>query len=162
MNEKTGRKIAIVLAILCGFGLVTMWAFQYFVRTYSVIDRAMEPALPIGTVVWVRRGREVGRGAVVAMRKPPQHVQIVIRRVVARGGDRVEVRDGHLFVNGIDRGESGMDYDAPTWVPKDHYFVACDDRTNMADSRTWSVVSREQVIGPVISAFYGARGFFNP
>lgn len=86
----------------------------------------------------------------------------LIKRVIGVGGDTVECCDaqGRLLVNGspIDETylEDGMDPSDMKFkitVPKDHYWVMGDNRSNSADSRyhvdTQPYVSEDDVVGTV-------------
>jgi len=99
------------------------------------------------------------------------------KRIVARGGETVQVIDGNVFVNGIKR-ESERDNQArnrnrvgpsiywygkgkdnpycaygveePYRVPEGHYFVLGDNHSYSADSRYFGAVPRENIKGKVI------------
>lgn len=74
-----------------------------------VTGESMLPNFAPGDVVWFHPP-PVGplrRGDMVLV-APPRSPEQAVKRVVAVGGDRVEVRDGHLSVNGI--------AEAETWI----------------------------------------------
>ncbi len=74
----------------------------YSGRAFTVPSIAMTPTIYSGDYVMAVRGSPVERGAVVIHDAPPgfpANGQLV-KRVVAVGGDTVEVRDGALVLNG--------------------------------------------------------------
>jgi signal peptidase I len=85
-------------------------AFGWFVTSYKMFTQAsasMEPTLKAKDLLLAARGAPVGVGDVVAFRHGKQ---MWIKRIVADGGDRVQVKAGLLLVNGaaIPRQEAGL------------------------------------------------------
>jgi signal peptidase I len=82
----------------------------------------------------------------------PGEVEPLIKRVVALPGETVEVRGGHVFIDGQHREEpwptrqGGLDY-PPTLVPASHVFVLGDNRGSSRDSRAFGPVSMDQIVG---------------
>jgi signal peptidase I len=77
----------------------------------------------------------------------------IIKRVVAVGGDRVEARDGAVFVNGapidepyLDQGVTTGDF-SPVTVPDDKVFVMGDNRGHSGDSRSFGPVPLDAIVG---------------
>ena len=77
----------------------------------------------------------------------------LIKRIVAVGGDTVQIRDNELLVNGVAVSEpylaSGAtmpDMDV-TEVPEDHVWVMGDNRNRSQDSRRFGAIPVKDVIG---------------
>ena len=90
----------------------------------------------------------------------------LIKRVVGLPGDRIRLREGKLYINGELRDEPYVKNDpckpgypktcsfGPVTVPKDHYFMMGDNRTNSVDSRFFGPVPEEDVIGEALVRFW--------
>ena len=97
----------------------------------------------------------VERGDVVICHYPNSNANYV-KRVVALGGDTIEVRDGDTYLNGEKLEEdyivhrSTADY-GPLTVPEGTVFVMGDNRSNSRDSRSGSVgpLGENMIVGRV-------------
>ncbi|MGA9351634.1 MAG: signal peptidase I [Anaerolineae bacterium] len=93
------------------------------------------------------------RGDVVIVDRPGNEVSL-IKRVVALPGETVEVRGGHVFIDGQPIEEpwvtnfGGPSY-PPTVVPPDHVFILGDNRSNSRDSRAIGPVPMDTIKGRV-------------
>ena len=112
------------------------------------------------TVVYSRIAKSYEVGDVVCVWVPSGHYYI--KRIVAVGGDVVEIKDGELLVNGevidseyaygITEEENGAVI-YPYTVSEGNYFVVGDNREVSIDSRTFGEVSRLQIRGKIIFGF---------
>ncbi len=118
-----------------------------------------------------RLGQELPAGTIVVFHPPAALVAAgydpraaLIKRVVARPGDRVEVRDGQLWRNGAplepDWNAEPIDYSlAPFTVPDDHLLVLGDNRNASLDSHIWGPLPRSEVIGTAIWRYWPLQRF---
>lgn len=82
-----------------------------------------------------------------------------IKRVIGVPGDKVEVKNGRVFINDKPLDE---DYIAerpqyqygPVTVPQDQYLVLGDNRNNSYDSHYWGFVPRDHIIGRAVVRFW--------
>ena len=86
-----------------------------------------------------------------------------IKRVVGLPGDRISIRDGHVFRNGARESDG---YIAPCMagapctfprtitIPKDDYFMMGDNRPDSEDSRFWGPVPRGWIIGKAFFTYW--------
>jgi len=162
---------------------------------YVVPSSSMETALAPGDHVFVDKlayglrvpftlhaltaGARPARGDVVIFDSPEDGTRL-IKRVVAVAGDVLEVRGGHVVIDGVPapspRGprsealgthtyalnlESGGGPDfGPVTVPTGHVFALGDFRGNSRDSRWFGFVREDAIYGKAESVFYRAdRGF---
>ena len=149
--------------------LIIFWVIQSFVaQPFRVQQESMQHTLEPDQYVLVDkltpRWDTYKRGDVVVFEPPTTWVgpgtEPYIKRVIAVGGDTIEVRDGSVFLNGIKLVEpyvfqedgqaqptetfSGID----KWViPDGQLFLMGDHRNNSSDSREGGPVETADVIG---------------
>jgi signal peptidase I len=99
------------------------------------------------------------RGDVVVFEYPNDLSKDYIKRVIALPGERVEIIDGRVLVNGVELDEPYL-HDTittcrfsdpcsagPVVVKPGTVFVMGDNRTNSSDSREWDSLPLDRVIG---------------
>ncbi|MFB6889384.1 signal peptidase I [Kitasatospora sp. NPDC056327] len=136
-----GALLALGLVLLVGgFAVI---AVGY--RPYSIPTASMSPTLRAGDTVLARRtdGADVRRGDVVVFRDQAWGGRLMVKRVVAIGGDTVAVGEGEqrLTVNGtaVDepylavQGAQGAAFSVE--VPPGRLFLLGDNRLGSLDSR---------------------------
>ncbi len=93
---------------------------------------------------------------VIVFKYPDDESKLFIKRIIGLPGEKVEVVDGKVYIDGSDfpleesyikepmEGSFG-----PYEVPEDCYFVMGDNRNNSNDSRMWenSSVHRDKIVG---------------
>ena len=147
-----------LFAGLIGLLLVLLLLFGWFSPVY-VADESMLPTLEKGDTIFYdrlyRHFADFARGDMVVFRDPAGN--LLIKRVVALGGETVEAKDGVLIIDG----KYGMDEHrytptAPldmqrTRVPEGQVFVLSDDRNYGEDSRNRSIgcLKTESILGIV-------------
>ncbi|CAB9520954.1 Chloroplast processing peptidase [Seminavis robusta] len=85
--------------------------------------------------------------------------EALIKRIVAVEGDRVEVKNGKLFVNGEQAEEPFTAEDAryqfgPVTVPPDSVLVLGDNRNQSLDGHIWGFLPKENVIGRAVFVYW--------
>ena len=118
--------------------------------------------------------RKPERGDIVVFKYPNDETRDFIKRIVAVGGDTVQVVDNRVVLNGrlIDEPyirpgsipsspstHCGYLYGCePTVVPQGSYFVMGDNRDNSQDSRYWGFVRREKIRGKAFLIYWSWNG----
>ena len=93
------------------------------------------------------------RGDIVVVDRPTGEVDLV-KRVMGLPGETVEVRGGHVLINGQPVAEpwvryfGGPDY-GPELIPDGYIFIVGDNRQNSRDSRSIGPVALDTVDGRV-------------
>ncbi len=84
--------------------LIALFLRAFVVEAFKIPSGSMIPTLVVGDHVFadkiVFRKREPRRGDVMIFAYPEHPEQDFVKRVVAVGGDRIEVRGGHPILNG--------------------------------------------------------------
>ncbi|AXI79626.1 signal peptidase I [Peterkaempfera bronchialis] len=134
--------VALALGLLLMVGGFALIAADY--RPYNVPTDSMEPTVRPGDTVLARNsdGSDIGRGDVVVFRDSEWGGALMIKRVVAVGGDTLVCCDARqrLTVNGtpvdepyLARGYNGGAFTAR--VPQGRIFLLGDNRLGSLDSR---------------------------
>ncbi|MEA2599685.1 MAG: signal peptidase [Acidobacteriota bacterium] len=177
--------------------LIIAAIFLYFtntfvVQTFYIPSGSMEDTLLIGDHLFVNRFiygpaafeigrkalplRNVRRGDIVVFRSPENPDLDLVKRCVGVGGDRIEVIDQKLYINGkavddasyaLHKGPpippgslNGMQRDnfGPYVVPAGHYFCMGDNRDNSYDSRFWGPLPAHLVKGRALFIYWSYGG----
>ena len=143
----------------------------FIAAPFKIPSGSMHPTLIEGDRILVNRFlyrvQAPHRGDIVVFRYPGDRKRSFIKRLVALGGDTVEIRQGKLIVNGTPLAGSGIFahtyyYNAgpfaqegqPTEVPKESYFVLGDNSASSHDSRFWGFVPRRLMVGKAMCIFW--------
>jgi signal peptidase I len=105
---------------------------------------------------------KVERGDIVVFWFPDDPSKSYIKRVVGLPGDRVEVREGNVLINGSVLNETYLDpkanlstrSSAPVDVKANYYFVMGDNRDNSSDSRAWGLVPKKYIYGKALLRYW--------
>lgn len=110
---------------------------------------------------FVYRFESIGRGDIVVFRYPRDPSKSYIKRVVGVAGDRVEIDDGRVYLNGTPLDETYVpeDFDdfrsyPATVVPPHHYFVLGDHRNLSNDSRDFGPVDEKYIYGKATFVYW--------
>ena len=169
MNRRPALGCLLEIVETLALTFLIFWVIQSFVaQPYKVQGESMERTLEPDQYVLVDkltpRVDPYKRGDIVVFRPPTNWVQEggepFIKRVIGVGGDTVELRDGSVFVNGVQLNEPYVYQDnghaQPTedlagvgrwFIPQGELFLMGDHRGNSADSREFGPVDLDQVIG---------------
>ena len=132
--------------------------FRFVIGLSVIGGDSMVPHLTDGEiVVYSRLDRQLSQGDVISMRVPSG--EYYVKRVIAVGGDVVDLRGGRVYVNGElleepwAMGETREEYGAvvyPYTVREGNVFVLGDNRVVSMDSRTFGEVNLRQIKGTII------------
>ena len=154
-----GKKWAIrereTLVVALGAAIAFLLLTQFGIQGYEAEGRCMEPRLYTGERVLgdklTFRRRPPRRGDVVIFQYPLDPRQLYIKRVVALGGETVEIRDGKVMINGQPLAETYLQR-APHGSFAAHevvlgsVFMLGDNRDASDDSRHWGDVDQQTIV----------------
>jgi signal peptidase I len=108
--------------------------------------------------------KTIHRGDIIVFRYPRNPEEAFLKRVTAIGGDRVEIRNGVVYLNSraviepyaLHRAStrSVRDEMSEVVVPDGSLFVMGDNRDNSSDSREWGFVPVRNVIGEPMFVYW--------
>lgn len=161
----------------------------FVVQAFKIPSGSMLPTLQVGDHILVNKflyglripfldtqlipGRALKAGDVVVFIYPIDPTKDFIKRVVAVGGDVVQVRKKVVYVNGKktedphafyvdgssgDRNSSPRDNYGPVTVPDGQLFVMGDNRDRSYDSRFWGFVDASAVRGKAFLVYWSWDG----
>jgi signal peptidase I len=134
------------------------------------LGHAMEPTFEdqeflIANKLAYRVG-DVQAGDIVVTSLPFDRAKTIVKRVIGKPGDTVQIADGVVSVNGVPlkddyvpREFRSHDDWGPSVIPADSFFVLGDHRNNSSDSRHWGVVRTTDIRSKIIARFGGSRGW---
>lgn len=105
---------------------------------------------------------ELERQAVIVFRLPKNPSQFSIKRVIGLPGEKVEIKDNAIFINGKALDESAyLSKDVKTagnisaTLANDEYFVMGDNRTSSFDSRSYGPIKKSLITGKYWITLFG-------
>ena len=156
--------------------LAVFWVVRLFVvEPFTVPTGSMEPTIQIGDNVLgqkvsLRLGQEVHAGDIVVFRNPDatSDHDILVKRVIATGGQKVDLRNGKVYVDGkaleepyaagksypLDMQAPGVAVSFPYTVPEGLVWLMGDNRENSADSRYFGAVPTDNLIAVVFFRYW--------
>ncbi|MFA6320898.1 MAG: signal peptidase I [Candidatus Omnitrophota bacterium] len=169
---------SIIIAVILALFIRT-----FVVQAFKIPSGSMIPTFQVGDRIFVNKFiygakipllnanlpalRQPKRGDIVVFISPDAPKKDFVKRLIAVGGEKVEIKDGKILVNGKiveepssirsvyyynggDYGKEGQIID----VPKDSYFVLGDNSASSRDSRFWGFVPKKNLLGKVIVIYW--------
>jgi len=155
--------------------ILAMFIREFFVQAFKIPSGSMTPTLVVGDRLMVNKLRygpkirftdkrlpgfsKLQRGDIVVFVYPENPKRDFIKRLIAFGGETVEIKDGDILINGALIEDPGIkrfyyynrgDYarhNQTVEVPEGYVFVLGDNSGSSHDSRFWGFVPVENIIG---------------
>lgn len=106
------------------------------------------------------------RGDVIVFNYPEEPKRAFIKRMIGKGNDEIEIKDGRIYVNAkefkhpaiknvyyYNRGDYGL-IDQKIAVPENSYYVLGDNSRSSKDSRYWGFVDDKYLIGKAFLIYW--------
>ena len=171
---------AIVVAVILALFIRT-----FVVQAFKIPSGSMLPTLQIGDHLLVNKfiygiktpfsGKTLipisspERGDIVVFRFPKDPSIDYIKRVIGISGDRIEIKNKVIYINGkktedshayvtdspiLPHSQSPRDNLGPLLVPEGNIFVMGDNRDNSYDSRFWGFVGKKAILGEAFILYW--------
>ncbi|MEM6471243.1 MAG: signal peptidase I [Planctomycetota bacterium] len=151
----------------------------FIADTFVIPSRSMAPTIAAGDRIFSNRlvstDEAIEYGNVIVFNSKGPGSPLHVMRVIALGGDTIEIRDEAVFLNGkvIDEPYASFAGDLPTYpdvanmapikVPPNHFFVLGDARRRSFDSRFLGTIPTADFRGLAVRVFWSrSRDFTNP
>ena len=150
--------------------LIAVLVVLFLYRPVKVDGTSMLPTLQNDSRLFIdqfsyRFGlSHIKRGDTVVFWFPEDTSKSYIKRVIGLPGDKVQIDDGYVLVNGRklrenyvpQRFRGDQNYPSVT-VPPNDFFVLGDHRNASNDSRAWGFVPRRYIYGKAVFVFWPFR-----
>jgi len=147
--------------------LIAVVIILFLYQPVKVEGTSMMPALVDQERIFINKFvyrfgiSEINRGDTVVFWYPGDPTKSYIKRIIGMPGDRVQIVEGAVFVNGkvLDEPYVPPDYrdtvSTPlATVPTNEYFVLGDHRSSSNDSRSWGTVPRRYIYGKAVFVYW--------
>ncbi|MCL0062707.1 signal peptidase I [Peptococcaceae bacterium] len=136
----------------------------FVIEPFYIPSGSMEPTLMVNDRIIVSKisyyFEEPERGDVVVFKYPKDTSRNFVKRLIAKPGETVELKNSKLYINGKFLPESYLPADliypdyGPVTVPEDHYFMLGDNRNSSEDSRFWGFMHKDLIIGKAVIIYW--------
>lgn len=171
MNERIRREIkewgeSIVIAFVLAMIIRT-----FVVQAFKIPSGSMIPTFIEGDRIlvnkYIYKFKEPKIGDIVVFRYPEDKKKDFVKRLIAKGSEVVEIKDGEIFINDklvmepsvirdiyyYNRGDYGMTGQKIN-VPPDSYYVLGDNSASSRDSRYWGFVPKKNLLGKAFFIYW--------
>ena len=168
--EETGRSplrsVLGVLVMVAIVALITVGLRTFVFVPYEIPSGSMEETIMTGDMVFSEKlsyyMRQPQRGDIVTFDDPQVAGRTLIKRVIATGGQTVDLQDGKVVVDGVALDEpytngkeswplartaTNVDVSFPYKVPEGELWVMGDNRAASQDSRYFGSIPASSVTG---------------
>lgn len=175
-EEKQGLSFGVSLLLMAAIVVVAYYGLRTFVvGTYEIPSASMQDTIQIGDRIFSEKityyGSDPKPGDIITFTDPRDESRTLIKRVIAVGGQTVDLRAGAVYVDGTKLDEPytegkpsyplntayGVKITYPYTVPSGCLWVMGDNRTDSADSRYFGVVDKRLVTGHAALRFWPAN-----
>lgn len=184
MDKKKSKAREYIESLIIA-AIIAFFVRSFFIQAFKIPSSSMEPTLLVGDHLLVNRLSyvvkipftdiiilnlgEPERGDVIVFRYPIDKSKDFIKRVIAKEGDILEIRDKKVYINGkriddkwayfaddniLPGHISPKDNLGPIVIPKGAFFVMGDNRDRSLDSRFWGFVEKEHLVGRALILYF--------
>lgn len=166
-NDRLKREIGEWAQSIAIALVITLIIRTFVIQAFKIPSGSMRPTLREGDKLFVNkfvyRFKPPERGDIIVFKYPLDPKKDFIKRLVALGGERVEISNGTIVINGelVQDPEIFKNifyYNQPPYgaegqeitVPPDSYYVLGDNSASSKDSRYWGFVPKKNLVGKAV------------
>lgn len=168
-RQSAGRQIVELLGTLLVAFLIAQVVRTWVIQPFVIPTGSMIPTIQLQDQVLVNkfiyRFESPKRGDIVVVDDPTGEVPILIKRVVAVGGQTVDLRDGRVVIDGTPIDEPythglpsaplpGSPVSFPVRIPQGSVWLMGDNRPQSKDSRFFGPVALSAVHGRAFLTYW--------
>jgi signal peptidase I len=159
--------LLVLLAVALAMGIRTLVVQPYVIPTESMV-----PTIEVGNRVLAEKIsyrfiRKPQYGDIVVFKDPTGAHAALIKRVIAVGGQTVDVKEGAVYVDGaklVEPYTHNLPSDPqvvrlPVTIPQGSVWVMGDNRTNSGDSRSFGPVPLNTIEGHAVWTYWPPQAF---
>ena len=166
------REFFSLILYVAGVVLLSIVLNKFVIQKVEVDGPSMNTTLKTGQQLMVQKVSyhftDPKRGDIVVFQPPGyEDDTLYIKRVIGVPGDRVQIIDGYIYLN-------GEKYDDPQWteeildpgiaeeevtVGEGEYFVVGDNRNDSTDSREFGAVEKSRIMGEAVLRIWPLKKF---
>ena len=155
--------------------IATFLIRSFVVEPFVVPTGSMESTIEIGDQILAQKvslelGQPVIQGDIVVFHNPDgtsEH-DVLVKRVIATGGQTVDLIDGTVYIDGVAQNEpytegkpseplktaANVSISYPYTIPEGYLWVMGDNRTDSADSRYFGPIDSKTVTGRAVAIYW--------
>lgn len=165
LSKKTKLIIEISLYILEIFLVIGIayYGVNHCLVTCTMVGDSMQPALENGDKVVINKLKyklfEPKRNDIVAYNISSGHSNLAIKRIIGLPGEKVQIKEGKVYINGevleeqikVEDMKTGGLAEEEMLLEENEYFLLGDNRNNSEDSRFSEIgtIVKQQIIGKI-------------
>ena len=168
-----GRSLLSLVVMIAVIALITIGLRMFVFVPYEIPSGSMEDTIMPGDMVFSEKisyyTRQPQRGDIVTFADPQVAGRTLIKRVIATGGQTVDLVGGKVYVDGLaldepytggkdsyplSRTAADADVSFPYEVPEGYLWVMGDNRTASQDSRYFGAIPVSSVNGRAAMVYW--------
>ncbi len=138
---------------------------------FKIMGKSMVPTYNQDAYVLTDKysvGSSIRNGEIIVFNYPEKPNLVMVSRVIAIPGDRLTIKKGLVYLNGIRLEETytnGTQTEAGKFIeeaeeltiPEGKYFVMGDNRSFSLDSRSFGLINQDSIVSRVTKCYWNCR-----
>jgi signal peptidase I len=176
-TKRIFREVLEVIVIIAAALIITMVLRIYVIDQYEIPSASMDPTIEINDRLFAEKVSyhfgDIQPGDIITFNDPIEEGRVLIKRVIAVGGQTIDLQNGFVVVDGETLDEpytygkesvplepmTGMRITYPYTIPEGYVWVMGDNRTNSLDSRYFGPIPESTVLGKALIRIWPLNRF---